>query len=361
MTTETDAAVRFEWDFYLTSAASPTGAAYDLPVQSWVLSEDMDRDNFLELELTMDWLPENVWEALDPRDLVMPAGDAKGPIRFQVREYEDGTTAPRAVLPALGSEGSVWPYDISRNDIDGTVKLRCVSGEVLMDEKIKLSSGGTDTAATTVELLTRYALNGVFNAWGLDYLVATSAIPVGDRRVLNAGESFLDLIRSELDAINARLYDYYGLTFIVEDRDAAWGAAVHLATAPNLQTGADPIVWNLNETVTRGNSFADGVLIKFDNTPNGGGITWQAAGTGFSDKGVFQTRDRAAPTGNVADKVRARSLIRGRDLDVIARARMDVRSRTPGVVWTMQRYIEGSIRAVEWRFPEGEMSLRMQS
>lgn len=372
MTDITPSAVWFEYNVYLAASDSPNGEDYPLPVSrepgALVISEDMDRDNFVEVILTLDWLDEALFDALDPRELTVGFA-AAGPVRVGVKEYTPASGAPRAVLPEdiplVGKpEGEFWPRTLTRDYLNRTVRLVCTSREAILDDALRIQTTSVDTAATTVAQLVTWTVDAVFGGLFITHAAITSAtaLPAGDRRRMQPGESHLGLIRSELDALNCRIYDNYGVQVFTEDRDASSGAAISLATAPGLQTDADPIVYEMTETRSRDGRWADGVLVKFDMTSFGGTVTWQAsAGGGASTKGLELTRQRPAPVGNAATKVQARSLIRGKDLDVTARARLDVRTRRPIVVWTQDTYVEGSVRAVEWSFPEGIMRLRVQS
>jgi hypothetical protein len=360
--------IRFEVTAYIDAAYSPTGEDYPLQLLpgegSLTLGEDMDRDNFAEATLACHWLDDEVLELIDPREIETGAGNT-GPIRVRVVEYErDGTGwAVRATLPDFPAAARLWPRTIVQDYVNRTTTITAASGELLLDDEIRISGTSTDTGATNVAELVVYAMDWVIGTYVLtqDPVCAATSLPAGPSRELNGGDSLLSLIKSELDGLNVRLYNPWGNTWIVQDRDYTEGAAVHLATAPDLQEDADPIVYELKETRTREGRWADGVLLKFDTTAYGGSVQYQAAGAGTSTKGVVITRTRPAPQGNAAEKLQTRTIIKGRDLDVTARARLDVTTRRTAAIWTRDTVAEGSIRAVQWRFPEGVMSLRVQS
>jgi hypothetical protein len=183
-----------------------------------------------------------------------------------------------------------------------------------------------------------------------------TSIPAGTRRDFNSGDSALDLIRSELDAVDERLYDRWGFSWFTEARDFSGNSLVSLATAPNLDPDADPVVIDMSEVRSRDGRWADGVGVRFE---VGGTAQW--AGTGTSTKGILIDRNRPEPGANAATPIRARSMKRGRDLEITATARLDVTSRRPIIVWTPDTFAEGTIRSVEFSFPEGTMTIRMQS
>lgn len=372
MTAETPAGVWFGYNIYLDAGSSPTGLDYPIPLSSEpgsiVVSEDMDRDSFVEVVLTLDWIDEDLFYALDPRTAEV-GSSADGPVRMRIMEYvENAPDSPRAYLPipVPGDDDSarLWPRTLTRDYIARTVRLTCTGREAIMDDALRIATSDVDTGATTVEELVAWSVNAVFGTTTMSHaaITASTSIPSGERRLMQPGGSHLGLIRSELDALNCRLYDYYGTSLFTRDRDTVLGDAIHLATAPDLQWDVDPIVWELTETLSRDGRWADGVIMEYDMTAYGGVVTFQASSGGASSsKGIVLRRGRPAPDSNAADNVKSRSLIRGRDLDVTARARLDVRSRRPIVVWTRDTYIEGSIRAVEWSFPEGTMRLKVQS
>jgi len=361
----TDSAIRFVVEAYIAAASSPNGINYPLPIRNELgsvrVSEDMDRDNFGEVTLTLDWLDEATINALDPRTINM---NLPGPVRFWVRQYDLNSPEPVSYLPSLQTltePGYLYPRVIDRDYVSRTVTLTLTTGELFLDEKIRLAAGAIDTGRTSVGALVDYALSQVFASPVSSHasIVNSTAIPIGDRRNLYSRDSFMDLIRSELDSINCRLYDLWGFLFRAEDRDTVAGDPVALSTSGELS--GDPIVYTLHEVRTRDGRWADGVAVVFDMTDAGGTITAQFAGTGTSTKGIVISRDRPAPSGNAAANIRARSMVRGKDLQVTARARLDVRTRRNVTVYTKAGSATGMIRGVEYTFPEGEMQLRVQS
>lgn len=353
--------LRFEVVAYIDAATSPTLVDYPLPVISCNVSEDMDRDNFGEVSFELGWLDEATFDALDPRDVNT---SLPGQIRFQILQYNfndgyglhfpvNGASFP--TYPAA----SLFPRSLERDYISRTVRLTATTGELFMDEKLRLASGALNTGMTTLKALIEYAVGVAFPAVSSVTTTPTdlvTSIPAGTRRDFNSGDSALDLIRSELDAVDERLYDGWGLGWFTEARDYSGSATISLATAPDLDPDADPIVTELTEVRSRDGRWADGVGVRFE---VGGTAQW--AGTGTSTKGILIDRNRPEPGANAATPIRARSMKRGRDLDIVARADITVTSRRPIIVWTPDTYIEGTIRSVEYSFPEGLMRVRLQS
>jgi hypothetical protein len=358
--TVTPSTLRFNLIAYLDAATSPTLADYTLPVTSATLSEDMDRDNFGEVTLTMGWLDEDVFDALDPRYVNV---NLPGQVRVQVQQIAFDQGSPSAYFPTAGfpppPAASLFPRGLTRDYVSRTVTLTATTGELFMDEKLRLASGALNTGMTTLKALIEYAVGVAFPSVSSVTTTPTdlvTSIPAGTRRDFNSGDSALDLIRSELDAVDERLYDRWGFSWFTEARDFSGNSLVSLATAPNLDPDADPVVIDMSEVRSRDGRWADGVGVRFE---VGGTAQW--AGTGTSTKGILIDRNRPEPGANAATPIRARSMKRGRDLEITATARLDVTSRRPIIVWTPDTFAEGTIRSVEFSFPEGTMTIRMQS
>lgn len=352
---------------YIIAAYLPSTANYTLPVLrtdgAIRISEDQDRDNFLEVTLELDWLPPHIYAALDPRAQNTLAA---APIRMRMTELAgDGTILrywPGFYAATDEDLAWLWIRRIQRNWASRTMTLTLSSGEPFLDDRIRLAGTSVDTAATTVRNLVNYSLGDVFAASLGVYspIVNTTAIPAGDRRLFQPGQSHLDLIKSELDAIDCRLYDMYGRIWNAELRTTVAAEQVRLSTSPDYGTNCDPIVWEVTDTLSRDGRWADGVLIEYDTRAFGGTVAWQRSGSGSHTKGTVVHRTRPAPTANAADKLATRTALRGRDTDVTARARLDVRTRCKAAIFTFDATLQGDLRAVEYSFPEGTMRLRIE-
>lgn len=380
MTTPSPMSVYYDYEVRV---ATDTHGLITVPVERMVLSMDMDRMPFCAATLTLGSpLPEGVWEALDPRD-----GDDTGittvvDFRMQQKALISGVETVLGGVPyEFDGLGRQFRADMHRRRvlkdwITGGVTLELGGPEVALEDKRRIAAISIDTAATTVSELIEWSLLDVFGGMAIteDPIVTTTPIPAGDRRKMNPGESHGDLLEGELQAIDCRLYNWWGRFWAAYEREhvPTWIGAptlIKLATFTEEEgapADADPIVHDISEVVERTGDWADGVLVKWDNTDNGGTLTWQAdtIGLGANTKGLVVNYDRAQPSGNAANGIRNRAAIRGHNIDVTARNRFDV---VPGVdleVHTRLGVITGNVRAVEWTIEPGqagEMRVRAQS
>lgn len=372
MTTPTARRVWFEAD-----AQVDLGSWTDLPLVRLVASSDMDRTNFTEATLTLHGVTPEMWAAMDPRNQ-NPLGFS--PVRFRVRQYQygaDGVPAIHSRLPgsvggsSVDSYASLWVRTIDRDFISGMVTVRLAGAESMLADKRRNAGTTLNTAATTVGQLVEYSVNDVLGGGTItsEAIVSSTAIPAGDRRLMLQGETHIDLIRAELDAIGCRFYDVWGLLFANRARDISSGT-IKLAThtdAEGAPSDADPIVTDLRETVTRDGDFADGVLVKGTYTDGGGNrVEWyQASGAGVNTKGRVINVERAQPAANSAEEFVTRTIIRGHDITVEARARLDVVPAYELEVHHRAGVLEANIRAVQYEidFEAGTatMTIRAQT
>jgi hypothetical protein len=355
VTTPTARRIWFEVD-----AQVYLGSWTDLPVTRLVASMDMDRVNFTAATLTLDGATAATWAALDPQ-----AQDplSFSPVRFRARQYEyDAFGAPLIHSYLPGSYGGfsddsyalLWIRTIDRDYINGRITVDLGGSELMMADKRRIATTVLPTGATTVAGLVNYSIGDVFGGGAVtnDAIVLSTTIPSGDRRDMLQGESHIDLIRPELDAIGCRLYDYWGILFANRARDIV-GGTIKLATYTEDEgapSDADPIVTGLRETVTRDADYADAVLVKGTYTDTSGNrIEWyDRSGTGVNTKGRVISVERAQPAGSIADEFATRTIIRGHDINVQARARLDVRPANALEVHHRAGVLEGNIRAVEY-------------
>lgn len=71
--------------------------------------------------------------------------------------------------------------------------------------------------------------------------------------------------------------------------------------------------------------------------------------------------DRGEPSGNLAESIASRSIIRGRDLRVDARARLDVLPGMELQAHLRDGILSGIISAVEWNLSTATMTIHAQS
>lgn len=368
MSTITPAEVTYKW-----AAEVDTGTVWlPLDVSNIVPSMDMDRSPFCQVTLTLQNVTETVWAALDPR---AEHALGFGPLRFKAWcEDVDGN-----LLSWVGRWGGdtspwwlyVWIQTADRDLITGEATVVCADDESRLNDKRRIATGGIDTGATTLSGLVMWALLDVFGGvtTTADPLALTTAIPAGDRRVMQPGETFTELIMPELQAIDYRTYNYWGRIWAIYQREHTpkWTGAsptVELATYEH-DEGApaftDPIVFAMTEQISRTGDWANGVLVRYDMTSYGGAVTVQRSGDGVHTKGRVITYQRPAPAGHAADTIVQRTRIRGRELTVEARARFDVVPGQTVSIYTRDSRPAGSLRSVEWDCAKGTMTLTIQT
>lgn len=345
----------------------------ELDVMGIIPSMDTDRNAFVQAIITVRSVTPAQWTALDPRKTATPT------VSIHMRQYDpSGNMIGELPKPPIGASpyGVLRVRTIRRDRKTGHVTITAASGETMMEDKKRISPNTLDiTTATTVAALVNYALTDVGLtglAYSYDTIVGSTSIPSGDRRLMMQGESFIDLILPELQAIDCRLYDYWGRMAYAGNRNTPptyiGAPTTHkLATytqAEGAPADADPIVWEADETVTREGDWADGVLIEYHyEHPIAGAITaYHASGSGVNTKGRKLTWDRARPADNAADKVVTRTKIRGAEFTITARARLDV---IPGQSLTVYfrdgTSITGNIRSVEWNLTPGDGSMTVRA
>lgn len=361
MTTPTPVETYFEYEAWLF-----TDDWEELDVSSITPSMDVDRLTVCEATMVLASVTDEQWAALDPRN----QGLGFQRVSFTVRQY-DMTGTQIGQVPPVGLPGEnradLWIRTVRRNIIGGEVTVTLAGGESILNERRRNSGGSIDTAATYVGGLVLYSLYDTFGGavTSFDSIVNTTNIPAGDRRMFNPGETHLDLLRPELDAIGCRLVDFWGKRWIAGTRDSSGLIKLGTYTQDDgLPADVDGIVSEASEVVTRDGDWADGVLVKYDNTDNGGAVTWSISGGGTNTKGLFLTFERAAPGAGAApaNAIAARALTRGHDYDIEAACSLDVVAGTDLELWTRAGTTTGlTIRAVEWRPHEGTMTIRAQT
>lgn len=353
---------------YAVEVDTPAGR-YPLNPDNIQVSIDEDRAEYVHATITVAWVDDTIWALLDPRE-----GNY---IRWKVSQYGDvALTEHIGDLPGerlTGSDGYARMVirDVDRDWITREVRITCASRESLLADKIRNAPTTVDTGATTVAALVEWSLDNVFGgapgtvSW-VSAMTAT-AIPAGDRRIMQQGDSHFDLIRPELDAIGVRIYDLWGQFWGSSVRNTASSRPpLKLATydwADGAPVDTDPTVYSLRERISRSGDWADGVLIKYDTTASGGSVSYQASGAGANTKGRTITRNRPAPAANAADELVVRTQQRGQDITITCRAQvMDVHTRAPVEVHTLDgTVVTGIMRSVEWDFAAATMRINAQT
>jgi hypothetical protein len=342
------------------------GGSDALDVDSITFSADQDRVNWAVATVTLAACDAIQWAALDPR--IAPGGTAGQQVAFSVTQK----TTAGVTIASLAA--SLYVRSVSRDYMGGPVTIQLAGPESMMQDKLLLYPvTGFDTGAATVYDLVIYALLEVFGSYSLnsEAIVQDTTIDSFERRLHNCGESFIDVLKPELDAINCRLYSEWGTSWHVGARNAQTGRTVRLAayTQPEgAPEDADPIVYSVVENVSRDGDWADGVVTKYDTTSTlgaGGTVSFNRyPQPGQNTKGLMLTFDRANPGGEPAKGIQSRTVTRGYDLTITARARLDIDPGDAVEVVLRDRVLTGNIRAIEWSFPSGgelTMTIRAQS
>lgn len=374
MTATTDTAVSFTLE-----AQHRNSGWQDLDVVNIIPSMDMDRVPYCTATITVVGVDYETVQTLDPRIDNHGTGERGNVLRFRVLENDGDGDFRANLVQDLTSPSTQWAYAVIRavgyNPVTQEATITVGGRESILDDRIRNSTTTIDTAATSVLNLVYWSLLDTFSSYIVsnDSIVSSTSIPAGDRRLMLQGESHSDLLEPELQAIGCRLYDYWGDGWYANEREntprlgLSWGydSTIHLASyshADGAPANADPIIYDATERFDRGGDYADGVLIKFDELESGGSVTYQRSGTGENSRGRVLTWNRARPANNAADQVVARTRIRGRDITITARARLDV---SPGQDLVAHfrggTTIAARIRAVEWDIAAGEMTITAQS
>lgn len=375
MTAPTDRETSFTWEVeYFDSGYQA------LPeVVNVIPSMDMDRVPYCDMRIEFEGLPYETFMKLDPRiddSLTATAGKA---IRVRLNEYDAAGDFRANLVRDVVFPDLQWAdlivREVEYDEITGDGSLFASTRESILDDRKRLSGTTVDTAAATVFDLVVWSLTDCFGTYGLsnDNIVYDTAIPAGDRRLMNPGDSHSDILEPELQAIGARLFDYWGDIWYANRREntpllgAGYGydRTVQLSTYTRREgapADADPIVYSVRSTLSRNGDYADGVLIKFDTLESGGTTTYQRSGGGENTKGRVITWNRTAPAGNAADQVVKRTKIRGRDLVITARARLDV---SPGQLLNVflrpGRTLTANVRSISWDIRAAEMTITAQA
>lgn len=344
------------------------GGYEQLDVESITATMDVDRLALCEAEVVLAAVTDQQWAWIDPRQ---SGFDFTRKMGIQIKQWDMAGN----MLGKIPSQHTVadeiarlWIRSATRDRISGRTTVRLAGGESMLEDRRRNSGAPQDTGAATVSQLVQWSLIDTFGSYTLSVapIVIATTIPAGERRQFYPGESHIDLLRPELDAINCRIFDVWGVSWTVPVREAT-GPTIKLATytqADGAPADVDGIITSIDETVSRDGGWADAVLIKYDNTENGGTVTWSRSSAGVNTKGLFLTFDRGAPAGGdaPAQEMEARARRRGLDYVIEARCRLDVVAGSPLELHLRDSTITGlTIRSVEWRPVEGTMTIRAQT
>lgn len=375
MTTVTDRETSLTFEVQVFTS----GGWVDIPAVNVTPSVDVDRVPYCDARIEFVGLDYETFLELDPRTVDSVSGNQGNTVRIRVLEFDAAGDFRANLVREAFLEEQQWAEliirDVEFDEITGDGSIFAGNLESVLEDRIRLSGSSIDTAATDVLGLVYWSLTDCFGGYSLqaEPLASATSIPSGDRRLFLPGESHSELLEPELQAIGYRLFDYWGRTWFVNAREStpllglSYGYERTLQLASYTQRegappNADPIIYSIRRRLTRTGDYADGVLIKFDTLESGGATTYQRSGDGSNTKGRVLTWKRTAPSGNAANEVVKRTKIRGDDMTITARARLDV---TPGqqinVFLRGDRTLTANVRAVSWDIAKAEMTIRAQA
>lgn len=345
-----------------------TGAWLPLPVVNIAPSADRDRSPFTMASLTLGVLTADMVELLDPRLNDPTAG---GQVRWRISQYKDGMRVAR--LPADG-RAVMWARALTRS-LDGA-ELVIAGGESMIDDKICTDDTGAGVLRSrTIGALVDWVLSSVFgsgHAAAVDDIAASALQQLCWPDEVLVGEQYTPVFERELSALGCRLYDAWGLRWVVAGRDnpptfegAPEVAKVSTFTKrdiPTLDADVDPIVTGYDDRISRDAGWADVVIARGEYTERGTTHTWQhTAAAPSNTRGIIVEVPEREPSDNVAEGMAHRALRLGRDITVTARARLDI---LPGMrleLHLRDEIITSDIKSIEWNLSQGEMTIQGQS
>ncbi|ALJ20322.1 hypothetical protein [Microbacterium sp. No. 7] len=347
-----------------------TGLWLPLPVTGITPTIDKDRVPYAITDVALAALTLDMIAFLDARK-IDPHGPA--PVRWRIARYTAGGTLVDT-FPDTGYAYQ-WPRSLTRRLTSAHLTLH--GGETLVDDKTNLTGRPLTLSTGTWAGLVDSGLAYVFGT-APDVLIddaAECAMQLSSRFThdMPPGRTVADIIETELNAQGLRLYDLLG-TWWVADRDRPPGSldehgdprVIALAShdSSDLDPDVDPAITDLYETITRDGDWSDGLLVRLG-IP-GAAQWWQQTATlaGLDCDGPTKGRVLDVPytpaSGNYAATVLARAYRKGRDLQITARARLDI---LPGM--TLRAHLRGetleaTVSAVSWDFPAGLVTITTQ-
>jgi hypothetical protein len=265
--------------------------------------------------------------------------------------------------PGIEALYSSW-YDAPLHE--DTISLSLSSDETPLSDRRRLAATAVDTGATSVRGLVDYtSANSGMGATIIDRMGAgAAAIPAGDRRLFQPGESYWDLFASELNAAGGRFYSGYVYWVLAARDDPPRDLSVTDLTLSTHPAIPGVLVTRADENDSREDDWCDAVICKFDYV-NGSGTrvtAYQTAGPAVHSRAQQFEFDRAPSSANLAQQILTRASQRGRSYTLECQLDFAVR---PGVNLTLARP-DGSItlgmcRSVDYRVYAGTMTVRTQT
>jgi hypothetical protein len=289
-----------------------------IPDASLELSYDRNRVPFLSARITAPLPDDALIEALDPRR----SQDVT--LTFTVDQYtrtgvNGAFTTVEQSIP-LGeptdTAGKLWVDSIDPDDGADVLTITATSGEVVMDDKIRVSAATLDTGADNVAELVEYALSdcGQISALGGMGASGLTSVPAGDRQLWLSGEPAAQLYEAELSAIELRLFcsdigRYWVAPYEEPPTNVPGGTPAY-----ELEDGDDGLVYDAGRTIARRQGgWADAVLVIADYEDASGTRVVEYDRypvSGQNHKGMVKRLARAIPSG-YAESIVTRAASRG--------------------------------------------------
>lgn len=293
-------------------------------------------------------------------------------VRWRVRQVRpDGTTT--GYLPRVGA-GTGQYAQMHVRTVQRTlsgVTITLSGAEALLDDKLNLGPNEDGVITPTTRGLVEWALSSTLG--GAPDVTATDATATAVltakpwRPYIGVGESFMSILEAELNSLGCRLFDLWGLQWVVATRDApptyaTAPALVKVSSHEDVPADVDPIILDLTETISRDGDWADAVAVRGETTTDGYVATWQhLARQAAHSKGLIVDTGRQEPSGNLAQSIASRAAARGHDLTLTCRARLDILPGMTLETHTLAGVITSTIIGVAWDLEAGTMTIQSRS
>lgn len=372
MTTRSPTIVKYEYVAEYRTA----GGWVPLPVQSIDPVVDKDRVPYTSARLTLAPIDEATSNALEPRALNPHEG---GQVRWRITQLDAaGNILGR--LPRVDESDDTFAVmhvrSMSRRLDSVTLDLH--GREKLLDDLIRLSPDptilrtigqGTSTLAAQAETMLLWTLGGGTVDGATPEITDKINASVVFPRIaeVQQGQSYFAALETELSSIGLRLIDLWGCAWKITDRDVPptypdAPDTIKLASHDDGPTDADPIITGLNEEFTRDGEWADAIYIAGDEIAEGYVNRWKyTAHPGTYSKGRVIDIGTQSPTSNLAEQILSRTVRKGRDLTITARARFDVLPGMSIEAHLKEITLTAIIKSVSWRLSAGEMTIHAES
>jgi len=315
---------------------------------------DMDKTPWGTVTITLAGLTSRDVERFDPR--LNTTGNM---IQLHVTQVDAATGSLVSMYPgssiyatALSSPAVLMVQSYDHDELTGVTTVVACTGEIVLMDQIRLAGTTLDTHATTVLEMVKYAVHQTFGPDRVVYdLASAGSAPVSivERRSIQPGQSYWDFITPAVTDVPARVFvDLPGPVMITIREQAPVDADLTDITASTTDPDAAVAVTGVIRHVDRTGDYADGILARFTYLNATGVQTtgYQASSASVQSRGRVIEFQTAPPTGNIAEKIVARTKHRGTGYDVKGRCNFNAR---PGRTMTLDGTDLGMIRSVSWR------------